>query len=76
LLKKLANPQTLLDPATRALIPESLRAALVEILAASIGYAFWAGFFVMLVGLAVSFFMSARTPAPAHKEFESQQSSL
>jgi len=62
-VKKLANPQNLLDPATRALIPESLRQSLVEMLAGSIGHAFLAGFFVMLVGFAVSFFMSPSTPA-------------
>jgi EmrB/QacA subfamily drug resistance transporter len=66
LLKKLANPHNLLDPATRALIPESVRAFLVEILAGSIWHAFVAGFVVMLVGLAVSFFMSSSTPAMTH----------
>ncbi|MGH7766517.1 MAG: MFS transporter, partial [Candidatus Binatia bacterium] len=63
LLKKLANPQNLLDPVTRALIPESFRALLVEILAGSVRHAFLAGFFVMLAGLVVSYFMSASTPA-------------
>jgi predicted MFS family arabinose efflux permease len=66
LLKKLANPHNLLDPATRALIPESVRAFLVEILAGSVWHAFMAGFFVMLVGLAVSLFMSSSTPAMTH----------
>ncbi|HEY3303275.1 MAG TPA: MDR family MFS transporter [Candidatus Binatia bacterium] len=68
LLKKLANPQNLLDPATRDLIPESFRAFLVEILAGSVRHAFLAGFFVMLVGLVVSFFMSPSTPADANGE--------
>jgi EmrB/QacA subfamily drug resistance transporter len=68
LLKKLANPQNLLDPATRALIPESVRAFLVEILAGSVRHAFMAGFVVMLVGFAVSFFMSSSTPADAKGE--------
>jgi hypothetical protein len=68
LLKKLANPQNLLDPATRALIPESVRAFLVEILAGSVRHAFFAGFFVMVVGLVVSFFMSSSTPAVTHGE--------
>jgi hypothetical protein len=63
LLKKLANPQNLLDPVARALIPESLLGPLIEMLAGSIGYAFIAGFFVMLIGVAVSFFTPARTPA-------------
>jgi EmrB/QacA subfamily drug resistance transporter len=66
LLKKLANPQNLLDPATRALIPESVRALLVEILGGSVWRAFLAGFFVMLVGIAVSLFMSSSTPVMTH----------
>jgi EmrB/QacA subfamily drug resistance transporter len=76
LLKKLANPQNLLDPVTRALIPDSLQKVLIEILAGSLWHAFLAGFFVMLIGLAASFFMSADTPGATRKEFESQRDSL
>jgi len=68
LLTKLANPQNLLDPVTRALIPDSLQKVLIEILAGSLWHAFLAGFFVMLIGLAASFFMSPSTPSDAHGE--------
>ena len=63
LIQRLANPQNLLDPSTRGLIPDSLLASLVDILGSSIGHAFLAGFFVMLIGLALSFFMAEYTPA-------------
>ena len=76
LLKKLADPQSLLDPVTRALIPDSLQNVLVEILAGSLWHAFLAGFFVMLIGLAVSFFISAGTPTAPRGEFESRHDSL
>lgn len=63
LIKKLANPQNLLDPSTRALIPYSLLVALIDILGRSVWYAFFTGFFVMLLGLCLSFLMAGRTPA-------------
>jgi len=63
LIKKLANPQNLLDPSTRDSIPESLLASLVDILGHSIWYAFFSGFFIMLLGLGLSFFMADYTPA-------------
>jgi hypothetical protein len=63
LMQKLADPQNLLEPSTRALIPESLLGPLVGILRGSIWQAFVAGFFVMLIGLAVSLLMPASTPA-------------
>ena len=63
LIKKLANPQNLLDPSTRALIPDSFLATLVDILGHSIWYAFFSGFFIMLLGLCLSFFMANYTPA-------------
>ena len=62
LIQSLADPQNLLDPSTRASIPDSLLAPLVEILSRSIWYAFLTGFFVMLAGLGLSFFISASTP--------------
>lgn len=65
LIKRLANPQNLLDPSTRGLIPDSLLVSLVDILGSSIGHAFLAGFFVMLIGLSLSFFMAEYTPASA-----------
>ncbi|OGQ51199.1 MAG: hypothetical protein A2W66_02490 [Deltaproteobacteria bacterium RIFCSPLOWO2_02_56_12] len=65
LIQRLANPQNLLDPSTRGLIPDSLLTSLVDILGSSIGHAFLAGFFVMLIGLSLSFFMAEYTPAGA-----------
>ncbi len=65
LIQKLANPESLLEPSIRASIPEPLVAALVEILARSIWSAFLTGFFVMLLGVAVSFFLSPGSPAGA-----------
>ncbi len=62
-IQKLADPQNLLEPSTRALIPESLLGPLVGILRGSIWQAFLAGFFVMLIALAVSLLMPASTPA-------------
>ncbi len=63
LIKRLANPQNLLDPSTRALIPDFLLVSLVDILGHSVWYAFLAGFFIMLLGLCLSFFMADYTPA-------------
>lgn len=63
LIQKLADPQNLLEPATRGAIPESLLGPLVGILRGSIRQAFVAGFFVMLIGLAVSLWMPASAPA-------------
>ncbi|HEV8341382.1 MAG TPA: MDR family MFS transporter [Candidatus Binatia bacterium] len=63
LIEKLANPQSLLDPSTRALIPDSLLASLSDILGHSIWYAFLTGFFVMLFGFGFSFLMADPTPA-------------
>ncbi|TAJ79442.1 hypothetical protein EPO44_19315 [bacterium] len=63
MIKRLANPQNLLDPSTRALIPDFLLVSLVDILGHSVWYAFLAGFFIMLLGLCLSFFMADYTPA-------------
>jgi hypothetical protein len=57
LIAKLADPQNLLDPATRASIPPSLLGQLTEILRGSIRDAFIAGLCLMVLGLGVSFFM-------------------
>lgn len=65
LIKKLADPQNLLDPSTRALIPDSLLISLVDILGNSVWYAFLAGFFIMLFGVGFSFLMADDTPARA-----------
>lgn len=63
LIRKLANPQNLLDPTTRDLIPGSLLATLVDILGRSMWAAFFTGFMIMLLGLSLSFFMASSTPA-------------
>jgi EmrB/QacA subfamily drug resistance transporter len=60
---KVANPQNLLEPATRALIPAEVLPKLVEILANAIWYAFLTGFILMLAGILASFFMTRYTPA-------------
>src|SRR5581483_9463634 len=44
LLAKLAHPQNLLEPATRAQIPPALLAAMIDILGDAIWYAFFIGF--------------------------------
>lgn len=67
LIQKLANPESLLEPSIRASIPEPLVAALVEILARSVWSAFLTGFFVMLLGVALSFFLSAGSPVEARE---------
>ena len=63
LLDRLANPQHLLEPATRAQIPAELLPRLTAVLAEAIWYAFLAGLVLMLIGVAASFFMSNTTPA-------------
>ncbi|HEU4340651.1 MAG TPA: MDR family MFS transporter [Candidatus Binatia bacterium] len=60
---KIANPQNLLEPATRALIPPELLPPLVETLADALWYAFFAAFVLMLLGIAISLFMPHYAPA-------------
>lgn len=55
---RIANPQNLLDPATRAEIPPELLPSLVDILANALWYAFAAAFVLMVVGISISLFMS------------------
>lgn len=61
-IEKLANPQNLMEPAARLLIPDRLLPLLVDVLGQSIWYAFLTGLALMLVGLCLSFFMDALTP--------------
>jgi EmrB/QacA subfamily drug resistance transporter len=60
---KLANPQNLLEPATRAQIPADLLPSLI----AALGNALWLGFLTglvfMIIGVAVSLSMANYTPA-------------
>ena len=70
---KLAHPQNLLEPATRALVPADLLPQLVDTLADAISYAFLTAFILMLAGIITSLFMGrytpANTPRPAHKSY-------
>ena len=60
---KLANPQNLLEPLTRAQVPADLLPKLIASLSDALWYAFLTGFVLMLLGLAISFFMANYTPA-------------
>ena len=62
--EKVANPQSLLEPATRALLPPELLLGLVDTLAHAIWYAFLTGFILMALGVVASLFMDA---APEQK---------
>ena len=60
---KVANPQNLLEPATRASIPPEFLPQLTGLLADSIWYAFLTAFLLMSIGCAVSARMAPYTPA-------------
>ena len=60
---KLANPQNLLEPTTRAQISAELLPRLIASLGDALWYAFLTGFVLMIVGVAVSFSMANYTPA-------------
>jgi predicted MFS family arabinose efflux permease len=60
---KIANPQNLLEPATRALIPQEILPKLIDLLADSIWYAFLTALALMILGCVVSPAMEAYTPA-------------
>jgi len=60
---KIANPQNLLEPATRASIPPEYLPQLIDLLADSIWYAFLTALALMLLGCVVSSAMGAYTPA-------------
>ena len=59
---KLANPQNLLEAATRAQIPVEWLPKLITVLGDAIWYAFLTGFVLMLLGVALSLFMANCTP--------------
>ena len=65
LLSKLAHPQNLLEPATRAQITPELLPRLITILGDAIWYAFLVGFLFMIIGVAVSFLLPSQTPTSA-----------
>ena len=60
---KVANPQNLLEPATRASIPPEFLPQLIDLLANSIWYAFLTALLLMIIGCAVSIGMGSYTPA-------------
>ena len=60
---KLANPQNLLEPTTRAQISAELLPRLIDSLGDALWYSFLTGFVLMIVGVAVSFSMANYTPA-------------
>lgn len=60
---KIADPQNLLEPATRALIPPEYLPRLAALLGEAIWYAFLTTFVLMVAGLALSVFMAPATPA-------------
>lgn len=59
---KLADPQNVLLPATRAEIPAELLPKMVEILGDALWCAFLTGLLLMLAGLVISFWISSSTP--------------
>jgi EmrB/QacA subfamily drug resistance transporter len=59
LREKITNPQNLLEPPTRALLPPELVPRLVDILAHAIWCAFLTGFILMLLGVVASLFMGS-----------------
>lgn len=63
LIEKLADPQKLLHPPTRALIPEQLLPILTEALSNSLWYAFLSGLVIVVLGFGLSLFMADLTPA-------------
>jgi len=63
LLDKLAQPQNLLEPATRLQISPELLPRLITILGDAIWYAFATGFALMIIGVAGSLLMANSTPA-------------
>jgi hypothetical protein len=60
---KLANPQNLLQPSTRAEIPGDLLAQLIPVLDEALCYAFLTGFGLMLIGIGAACLMAGYTPA-------------
>ena len=60
---KLANPQNLLQPGTRAQVPADLLAQLIPALDDALWYAFLAGLGLMIAGVAAACFMAGYTPA-------------
>lgn len=62
-LQKLLNPQNLLDPATRALIPADVMPALIGALVNALWWAFLVGLTAAVAGLVLSCFLESNRPA-------------
>ena len=62
LRNRIADPQNLLEPGTRALIPPQHLPKLAGLLGDAIWYAFFTIFILMLVGLILSLFLAPHTP--------------
>jgi predicted MFS family arabinose efflux permease len=60
---KIADPQNLLEPATRALIPAEYLPTLAGLLGDAIWYAFFTTFILMVAGLVLSLFIAPYSPA-------------
>ena len=67
LREKIADPQNLLEPVMRALLPPELLPRLVDILAHAIWCAFLTGFILMLLGVVASLFMEPNTAGDKDK---------
>lgn len=61
-LQKLLNPQNLLDPATRALIPADLMPSLIGALVNALWWAFLVGLTAAVAGLVLSCFLEGKRP--------------
>ena len=59
---KIADPQNLLEPATRVLIPAQYLPKLTGLLDNAIWYAFFTSFILMFIALVLSVFMASDTP--------------
>lgn len=62
MMSKLAHPQNLLEPATRAQIPAEFLPPLVAALGNALWFAFLTGFALMIIGVASSLFTANKTP--------------
>jgi hypothetical protein len=58
--EKLMNPQSLLEPSTRALVPEQLLPTLTVSLVDALWWAFLVGLTAVVLGLVASFFVEER----------------
>ncbi len=67
---EIADPQNLLEPATRALIPPEYLPKLTALLGDAVWYAFLTMFVLMIIGCAVSLRLAPYTPASTPRSDE------